>query len=523
MIGKPLTRTIVCVALGALIGAGLGAWAGSLTVQHQDHAETARMASTYMSRADILSNEAVNALEEVQTSIVPLCSDMDVARLRNIVLASHFLKAVSRLQNRHLVCSSTLGKLTTPAALPEPDLVSDQGRGVILNAELYGIPGSSALVIEQGNAAVVVNHDAYSALIDPRLDYTIVADYNRKRMIYMQSGPPIEVDGLLLKSGEPIVVNKRRYEVRCSDAHTGCIIAALKAPTTLPRSPVFIGFALLGLLAGMGSGIGVSSVLTRMNSLGRKLRVALKSDTLTVMYQPIVRLSDRERTGAEALVRWTDMSGKAISPDVFITVAEEEGFICDITRFVVRKVVSELGDALRERPEFQITVNMSARDLLDHTFPAFVRHTLKTANVPASSIGFEITERSTAGLADIGQGIAHLRQDGHKVYIDDFGTDYSSLSYLAQLHVDAIKLDRSFVHVLHGEEAGGSIAPQLVAMIRSLGLTLVIEGVEEEAQADYFLAQDPSALAQGWLFGRPVSADRLFDAPVRDISNEYTT
>ncbi|MFA4913832.1 MAG: EAL domain-containing protein, partial [Burkholderiaceae bacterium] len=87
-----------------------------------------------------------------------------------------------------------------------------------------------------------------------------------------------------------------------------------------------------------------------------------------------------------------------------------------------------------------------------------------------------------------------------------------SLSYLAQLHVDAIKLDRSFTRALHEEGAGDSIAPQVVAMAKSLGLTLVVEGIEKNEQAAYYLALDDRALSQGWLFGRPLAAQDLFGA-----------
>jgi sensor c-di-GMP phosphodiesterase-like protein len=172
--------------------------------------------------------------------------------------------------------------------------------------------------------------------------------------------------------------------------------------------------------------------------------------------------------------------------------------------------LAELGEQLRQRPGFRVTINVSAHDLLDVTFATFLRNEFRTANVPADSIGFELTERSTAERSAIARGIQRLRELGHKVYIDDFGTDYSSLSYLAHLHVDAIKIDRLFTLALHETGHGASIAPQIVAMAEALGLILVIEGIEEESQAAYFLKLDQKALAQGWLFGKPVPADRLF-------------
>lgn len=512
MLNRPLLRSIASIALGALLGLGSGAWIGRATIKHQEQVETGLMAAAYIRRSDVIDEEAVNALRDIEQSDVPICSEADLVRLRNLVVASHFLKVASRLHERQLLCSSTLGVLDAPAKVAEPDFVTEHGRRIAMNAELYSVPGSRVLIIEEGTASVVINRDAYATLVDPRLDYMVVADYHGKRTVFMASGvPETALASQPFEPGRPLTVAGRQYEVRCSIQHAGCIAATLHEREVIHRSPVFIGFSLLGLIAGLGCGLAVSAALARMNSLGRKLRRALLRGDLEVVYQPIVRLSDRKHVGAEALLRWRDAHGQYISPDVFIAIAEQEGFISEVTRFVLKRVLSQLGEDLRQHPDFRVTVNMSVRDLLDSTFAPFVAQQMKSAGLPASNIGFEITERSTAEHAAIGRGIADLRSAGHCVYIDDFGADYSSLAYLAQLHVDAIKLDRSFTRALHAEVAGDSIAPQVVAMAKSLGLILVVEGVETDEQAAFYLALDPAALSQGWLFSRPLSAGQLFD------------
>lgn len=513
MLNRPLMRTIASVSLGALLGLGLGAWIGTATIVRQEQAEAGLMAAAYIERSDILDEEAVNALHEIQNSDVPICSENDLVRLRNLVVSSHFLKIASRLRDRELLCSSTLGVLDPPVEVAQPDFITENGRRVAMNAELYSVPGSRVLIIEEGTASVVINRDAYASLVDPRLDYMVVADYHGKRTVFMSRGvPDSAIAPQPFIANQPIKVQGRQYEVRCSIEHTGCIAATLRDHETVQNSPVFIGFSLLGLLAGLGGGLAASSALARMNSLGRRLRMALRRGDLEIVYQPIVRLSDRNRVGAEALLRWRDAEGKYVSPDVFIAIAEQEGFISEVTRFVLRRVLIELGETLRQHPEFRVTVNVSVRDLLDHTFPVFVAHLMKSARLPAANIGFEITERSTAEHGAIGRGIQKLRSAGHCIYIDDFGADYSSLSYLAQLHVDAIKLDRSFTRALYDELAGDSIAPQVVAMAKSLGLILVVEGVETDEQADFYAALDSQALSQGWLFSRPLPAEQLFES-----------
>lgn len=514
MIFRPFARNLLLLTSGALLGLALGAWSGQLAVQHQQYAETGQMAASYIARSDVLDSEAVDALAEIQQSIVPMCAPRDLARLRNLVISSHFLKVASRVRDGRIVCSSSLGVVEPPVELPPPDFVTGLGRSISLNGALHGMPGTHAMIISQGSASVVINRDAYASLVDPRLTYAVVADYAGKRVPFITRDTPIDLlDGQPLVTGRPVQLQGRRYEVQCSHTHAGCMVATLRNPEGVANSPVFIGFSLLGLLAGIGGGLSAGSAIARLNSLGRRLRQALRNGDLEVVYQPIVRLRDDKRTGAEALLRWRDTQGQPISPDVFIAIAEQDGFISDVTRYVIRHVLSELGDALRLRPGFCITINVSVQDLLDGSFAPFVAQALKNARLPPASIAFEITERSTAAHAAIGKGIEQLRRAGHRVYIDDFGADYSSLSYLAQLHVDAIKLDRSFTRALQQEQAGDSIAPQIVAMAHALGLTLVVEGIEQPEQAQYYLALDQAVLGQGWLFGRPQPAHALFADP----------
>lgn len=510
MFRKTLLLTIGCLAACGLVGAIAGAWLGQSTVRSQDRHEAGVLAARYVERSDELNDEAVRALNQINRFRAPMCSDEDIAHMRGVVIASTYLKSAARIHDRHMMCSSTLGRLAQPTRLADPDLETQAGRRVLLDSAMLGVPGARAMVIEQGDASVVLPRRAYALQVDSRLDYAVVADYGSGRTKFIASGDDIDVNRLTLGSGTSHVINGRTYEVRCSASHTGCILATLRVPSRVLDSPVFLGFTLLGLLAGLGAGFGLSAAVAKSLSIGRELRRAVRAGTLSLVYQPIVRLADKRRVGAEALVRWRDEVGNPVSPDLFISVAEQEGFITEVTRFVFKRVLSEMGAHFPTHPSFQVTVNVSTQDLLDTTFVPFVRQALQVAGVSPRNIGFEITERSTASRAAITPAIQQLRDAGHKVYIDDFGTDYSSLSYLAQLRIDAIKLDRTFTLSLEDGDATVSIAPQIVSMAQALDLELVVEGIEHEHQAAYFRRLAPGALGQGWLFGRPVPGDQLF-------------
>lgn len=512
MMRKPLTRTVVSMACGAAIAIALSLAVGEWTVRRQQYADAAEMAATYIARTDQITTEAVASLAEIDSAKGSLCSPAEVSRLRRIVLASRYLKSASRIRNGEIYCSSTVGPIDPPEPAPPIDVVNQQGQRMSFNAPQAGVPGARALLMQQHGAAVGINAQAYLETADPRLDYAVVNGRLPPLRALNSSGPRLPLEGVTLEPGEPLELHGRRYEVRCSNTHSSCIVATLRQPSTILNSPMMLEFAVFGLLIGLSGGFAASIAIGRSKSLGKQLRLAMRSGQLKIVYQPIVRLSDRRQVGAEALLRWTDATGKPVSPDAFISAAEHEGFIGQVTRFVIHRVLDELGEDLRRRPDFQVTINVAASDILDNAFLPFLSARLQEAGLPSASIGLELTERTTANSRELGKSIARLREAGHKVYIDDFGTDYSSLSYLSRLRVDAIKINRTFMQALHDQSDKDTIAPQIVAMAEVLGLSIVIEGIEEEQQAAYFLALAPQAMAQGWLFSKPVESGRLFAA-----------
>ncbi len=499
--------------VGALIGAAVGLYAGAVVSHGQDYAETGLLAELWVARADEISAEAVSTLAAINASPDPICSDADITRLRQIVIGSRFIKGAARIRDKALLCTSTLGRVTPPVPLAKSDFTTRDGYSINLATQLHGIPDVDAMVLQRGNARVAISHHAYAFAVDSRLDYFGVGmtALNDQRFIFMQNSTiaPITVSHMPLVSGHPIDIGGKRFEVRCSHLYPGCIVARLKVSPPLLRSPVFVGFAILGLLAGLGVGLWIRALVVRSRSLDRRLHAAVRSGALTVMYQPIIRLADRHWTGAEALARWNDGGNLPVSPDLFIAVAEQYGFVSEVTQCVLAKTLAELAPLMKADPSFHVTVNISAMDLLDPAFPGAVQSKLTAAGIAPTSVGFELTERSTAAHTKIAAGIAILRERGHKVYIDDFGTDYSSLAYLAELNVDAVKLDQTFCKGLPEDEKLGLIAQQIVAMVHGLGLELIVEGIEHAPQARYFDELSSTAYGQGWLFAKAMPAEKF--------------
>jgi len=286
------------------------------------------------------------------------------------------------------------------------------------------------------------------------------------------------------------------------------------------------GFIALGELAGTLLGLVCAIVYRRQHDFANQLLRAIRKDALRIVYQPIVDLENERIVEGEALARWTTEDNEAISPDEFIKIAEERGFVGQITKLVVRHVLNDFGHILRERADFRVNVNIAASDLADPEFLPMLEKALADANVPPSGLGIEITESYTARQQVAKETILRLRERGHYVHIDDFGTGYSSLAYLHDLSVDAIKIDKAFTKAIGTEAVTVTILPQILTMADTLGLRVVVEGIETPQQARYFARAERSVYAQGWLFGRPVPAEafqqllegkRTQDEPVESL------
>jgi sensor c-di-GMP phosphodiesterase-like protein len=282
---------------------------------------------------------------------------------------------------------------------------------------------------------------------------------------------------------------------------------ALRDAWELNRSLIG-GFVSIGALAGGALAIALL-VQPRKRSLASQLRRALRRNQIAVVYQPIVDVKTGEILGAEALARWTDEDGQYVRPDVFVAAAEELGFIGKLTRAVLRVIVADLGNFLRQHPDFHVNVNIAAADLADPQFLPMLEKLLRRNGIAPQSINLELTERSTADHHLAISAIGKLRERGHEFYIDDFGTGYSSLSYLNELAVDAIKIDRAFTDAIGTGSLTAVIVPQILAMADALHVKVVVEGVERAEQSAYFADLDQQILAQGWHFGEAIPAREL--------------
>src|SRR6185369_450087 len=254
---------------------------------------------------------------------------------------------------------------------------------------------------------------------------------------------------------------------------------------------------------------GMHAAIRDRHELATQLQSAVELGQLRLVYQPIVSLKTRQPAGLEALVRWQHPERGMVAPGDFIEIAEENGAILPIGRWVLQEACRDAARWGLDRAALFLCVNVSAREMQQPDFVLAVEAALTEAGLPPSSLSLEITE--TALLKATPATIATLealRRMGVRVVIDDFGTGYFSLSHLRQFPVDVLKVALEFVQVPESDSRSAALAGAIVAMSDSLGITTVAEGIEEAAQAERMLALG-CTYGQGYYFARPVRPEEV--------------
>lgn len=242
--------------------------------------------------------------------------------------------------------------------------------------------------------------------------------------------------------------------------------------------------------------------LRQRQLLESALKQALANDEFRLFYQPKVNTLGAV-SGYEALIRWQHPELGLIAPDVFIPLAESSGLIIDIGHWVLQTACEQIKQFCTQGSPYTIAVNVSERQLAQKDFVGLVQQAISDSGIEAHLLELELTESMLHdNLEHTRQTLHALSQLGAVMSLDDFGTGYSSLSYLKNLPISVLKIDQSFVKEFLTQDTDHAIVRTILAMAESLSLTVVAEGVEQQAQFDE-LVRLGCNLFQGYLFGKP--------------------
>jgi diguanylate cyclase (GGDEF)-like protein len=310
----------------------------------------------------------------------------------------------------------------------------------------------------------------------------------------------------------------RPFTVNGCTLHSGASIGSVMAPRDGTTAEELQQRADLALYRAKAEGRGravffspeMEDAAVERRALEADLRQALEEGALQLAYQPKFALRrGGPPSGCEALLRWQHPRRGAVSPALFVPLAEETGLATDLSRFVLRRACEQIREWRARGLEVAVAVNLSALHFAGDQAVALVQEALNASGVPAGLLEVEVTEGVfIRNAAAAGAAFSALRALGVRVALDDFGTGYSSLSYLQHLPFDVVKVDRAFVQDLRPDGSGARIVDAIVRLAHGLGAEVVAEGVERQEQLD-LLAGLGCDVAQGFLLGRPLPPDQL--------------
>jgi diguanylate cyclase (GGDEF)-like protein len=312
---------------------------------------------------------------------------------------------------------------------------------------------------------------------------------------------------------------KSAYFLKAQDVYSGASVGLAFYPDDAPTSETLLRYADMAMYQAKANGRGAYAFYSQdMDQLAHDnmklhthLKEAMARNGLQLHYQPQVDVETGDIVGAEALLRWCDPVLGHVSPARFIPVAEATGLILPLSEWVLETACQQIAAWTLAGTPLRVAVNFSAQQFRQRDLPEQVRQALQRTGAQAQWLDIEITESMAMTQPEqAGKQLEALVAMGCRVALDDFGTGYSSLAYLKALPIHKLKIDKSFMDGIPDDASDAAISRAIIALAQSLGMTLIAEGVETNAQLA-FLRQYGCHTYQGWLFAKAMTAADLSD------------
>lgn len=505
------TRVIIVATLLAIVAIVLPiagmlyfSWVSAI---NEEHTRLELFAHQVIVRAGITFNEAKVVLKTINSLNYDSCSSEHIEHMRTLTINTPSIEEIGYFQNGILKCTSW--GITPGEAKQSPaDFTMPDGLGITLRIQPLISKSHEMMALQLKNHNVLVNpHRFIDVIADPDMQFAVVT----QKGYLLGASANISPDLIKEILSHPSVNIDSEHLIAISRS-AGLISIGLEPRSVLQEKFLKQQELLLplgALLAVFMVGIIYWLSRRRLSPLG-ELRIAVKKEEFVVFYQPIVDLKTHACIGAEALIRWKRPDGTIVSPDFFIPIAEESGLILLITDQIIRQVTQNLKSLLNDNKKIHISINLCAEDIQTGRFLDTLQTAVAQTGIRPQQIWLEATERGFVDVAAARTTLTRARALGFGVAIDDFGTGYSSLSNLQGFPLDALKIDKAFIDTIETGAATSTVTPHIIDMAKTLGLQIIAEGVETQAQVSYLLKQNVE-FGQGWFFSKALSASDFIE------------
>lgn len=492
---------IVCAGLLPLV---LGIVCTAIEARHMVRQQQVATANILLAQAEKMSDNAWGMIAELQQYQHQSCSDIE-KHLQRIGTLNAYFRSVGMLQGDNITCSSAYGvnhgALESMIMRPLP--VTGKAGWSLSLPGTSGVPHRPAVIFVRQ----LPDSSGFWAVIDGQylMDFMHAMGESRGYQMSLQFS-----EGAIIASGNPKTPAEhymQSTQFQSASQHYPIRVSVTVPPAELIaawRQALFIFLPMASIFSIMLM-ILTANWLRRRISWADEIRRAMRNRQFSVYYQPVYSNTLARCSGAEALLRWQLPDGEMVRPDIFITHAESEGMIVDLTRHLL-ELMSEDIARWPVMPGFHLGFNLAADHLQHAEFTEDIMQFAHAIRDKQMLLTLELTERS---LIKDGEAVAHklrfLQAQGMKVAIDDFGTGHCSLSYLMTFPLDYLKIDRGFINAIEGLEIETPVLDAIINLCHKLKLEVLGEGVETALQLAY-LQQRQVTFIQGYFYARPVAS-----------------
>ncbi|MFY8274263.1 EAL domain-containing protein [Pseudoalteromonas sp. SSDWG2] len=487
---------VVSIVLGVLVHVSLSSW---LEDSYQERViQTAEMA---ISKFDDLADDVLSSLTEIDKLSFAHCDEAALVEMRKHLFLSDKIKDYGFVTGSQLVCTTGLGVINPPYEVSEPDYIDGSGIKIWLNQEILLFDKQkTAVVISKGRFNAVVRHSAIKDIMPQTL---------QSELMYVDGDTKLNIAGKPQLYYALSQASASRYypyqHTVCSARFPYCMsVAATSADFINSNRNTLHAFAVIVILISLLSFVLAYQLITHYNSPTSRVARGFKHNNFYCLYQPIVELKTKRVIGCEVLARYQDNEGD-IYPDTFIPIVKKLGQSWEFTKRILDMVKQETAQLQVSEP-FKINVNFFANDISSSA--ALELLTYAPLDNPKLQLCVEITEDEQLNHGSSEEVLKQFSQHGYLIAIDDFGTGYSNLGQLKKFQCNTLKIDRSFVNEMEEGSVRSTLIPHIIDIANKIDAKVVAEGVENNMQHQALL--DAGVMyGQGWMYGKPMSIDRL--------------
>ncbi|MCA2026131.1 cyclic diguanylate phosphodiesterase [Enterobacter sp. K16B] len=489
-------KKMIAVAIVSTLLVLLSLYAVNAVIVGQQKSKQREISHTLLRYSEDLSQSVALALKSITTQG---CDKSSLDSYRQIKLDSLYFGDIGFIENGKIVCTAFWGKLATPVALPTELHKTPRGFLLAQFSRKDFFTGNAAIY---NNIIIFTSRYAYDKFTPVTASYSLSATTKDLGRTFFTTAPELTQQSWLHSTLFTLTLT------RCSAFWDLCVIVT-HHDAGLASLPPFI-FALLAVILYF-IWVAITLFIFRLYedrfSLERTLIKAVLTNTISVNYQPIIRIHDQKIVGVEVLSRWRDQKQGDVSPELFIPLIKKIGLYKKYYCNIIKKSLSEIAP-LANKHQLIVSLNVGRKEIEDGQFIHVLQRVCLANHLPLSLVKIELSEKAVSS-ADILEGFCQeLKALGVKISIDDFGVQNSNLARLSLLEYDEIKIDKSLVDGI-SEHYKQNIFVIFSDALAKLNKTLVFEGVENEIQYRFIADRYPDALIQGWYFSKSLTRSEL--------------